>query len=104
MGACLVNVTHLTETGPRQSDKDPGTCQFKAGILDSTVFRSHRPRSRHSAKGDREKSVSCSVEIHLWKSVHPRAGEMAQRLGALASLPEDLSSIPRTHMVAHNHL
>ena len=33
-----------------------------------------------------------------------RAGEMAQQLRALAALPEDLSSIPRTHMAAHNHL
>ena len=33
-----------------------------------------------------------------------RAGEMAQRLRALAALPEVLSSIPSNHMVAHNHL
>jgi hypothetical protein len=29
---------------------------------------------------------------------------MAQRLGALTVLPEDLSSVPSNHMVAHNHL
>jgi len=33
-----------------------------------------------------------------------RAGGMAQRLRALAALPEVLSSIPNNHMVAHNHL
>jgi hypothetical protein len=33
-----------------------------------------------------------------------RAGEVAQGLRALAALPEVLSSIPRNHMVAHNHL
>jgi hypothetical protein len=33
-----------------------------------------------------------------------RAGEMAQRLRALTALPKVLSSIPRNHMVAHNHL
>jgi hypothetical protein len=32
------------------------------------------------------------------------AGEMAQQLRALAALPEVLSSIPRNHMEAHNHL
>jgi hypothetical protein len=32
----------------------------------------------------------------------PRAGEMAQRLRALA-LPKVLSSIPSNHMVAHNY-
>jgi hypothetical protein len=32
------------------------------------------------------------------------AGEMAQWLSALAALPEILSSIPRNHMVTHNHL
>ena len=29
---------------------------------------------------------------------------MAQQLRALAALPEVLNSIPRNHMVAHNHL
>jgi hypothetical protein len=33
-----------------------------------------------------------------------RTGEVAQRLKALAVLPEVLSSIPSNHMVAHNHL
>jgi len=32
------------------------------------------------------------------------AGEMAQWLRALTAYPEVLSSIPSTHMVAHNHL
>jgi hypothetical protein len=32
------------------------------------------------------------------------AGEMAQWLRALTSLPEVLSSNPSNHMVAHNHL
>jgi hypothetical protein len=32
------------------------------------------------------------------------AGEMAQQLRALTALPEVLSSIPRSHIVAHNHL
>jgi hypothetical protein len=32
------------------------------------------------------------------------AREIAWRLRALAALPEVLSSIPRNHMVAHNHL
>jgi hypothetical protein len=31
------------------------------------------------------------------------AGKMAQRLKALTALPEVLSSIPSSHMVAHNH-
>jgi hypothetical protein len=32
------------------------------------------------------------------------AVEMAQRFRALTALPEDLSSIPINHIVAHNHL
>jgi hypothetical protein len=39
-----------------------------------------------------------------WKSASLWAGEMAQRLKALAALPEVLSSIPSNHMVAHSHL
>ena len=33
-----------------------------------------------------------------------RAGEMAQRLRALTTLPKVLSSNPSNYMVAHNHL
>ena len=32
------------------------------------------------------------------------AGEMAQRLRALAALPEAPSSIPSNHIVVYNHL
>ena len=32
------------------------------------------------------------------------AGEMAQRLRALTAFPEDLGSIPSSHMAAHNCL
>jgi hypothetical protein len=32
------------------------------------------------------------------------AGEMAQWLRAPTALPEVLSSIPKNHMVTHNHL
>jgi hypothetical protein len=39
-----------------------------------------------------------------FRSRYLGAGEMAQRLRALTVLPEDLSSIPRNHMVAHNQL
>ena len=34
----------------------------------------------------------------------PPLGEVAQRLGALAALPEDKGSVPRTHMATHNQL
>jgi hypothetical protein len=33
-----------------------------------------------------------------------RAGEMAQRVRALTAFPKVLSSIPSSHMMAHNHL
>jgi hypothetical protein len=46
--------------------------------------------------------------IHpLWyiKEFYLSAGEqMAQQLRALTALPEVLSSIPRNHLVTHNHL
>jgi hypothetical protein len=38
------------------------------------------------------------------KTAYYRAGEMAQRLTALTTPPEDLSSILSNHMVAHNYL
>ena len=38
------------------------------------------------------------------KNIGSRAGEVAQRLRALAALPKVLSSILSRHMVAYNHL
>ena len=39
-----------------------------------------------------------------WQSTDPtEAGEMTQQLRAFASLPEDLGSIPSTHVAAHNY-
>jgi hypothetical protein len=42
--------------------------------------------------------------MNLWREVFRGAGEMAQVVRALTALPEVLSSVPRNHMVAHNHL
>ena len=39
-----------------------------------------------------------------WVRKVPGAGEMAQQLRALTTLPEVLSLIPSNHMVAHNQL
>jgi hypothetical protein len=36
------------------------------------------------------------------KGIKPGAGKMAQWLGALAVLPEDLGSIPSTHMACES--
>jgi hypothetical protein len=44
--------------------------------------------------------VRAGISIKSWSW----AGEMAQRLRALAALLEVLSSIPSNHMVTHNHL
>ena len=39
-----------------------------------------------------------------WQSTDPtEAGEMTQQLRAFAPLPEDLGSIPSTHVVANNY-
>jgi len=44
------------------------------------------------------------MDLHGLRKAIKGAGEMAQQLRALTALPEDLSSIPSNHMVAHNHL
>ena len=33
-----------------------------------------------------------------------RTGDRAQQLRALTAVPEDLGSVPSTHMAAHNYL
>jgi hypothetical protein len=47
---------------------------------------------------------SCYIEKPYLEKPINRAREMAQRLRSLTALPEVLSSIPSSHLVAHNHL
>jgi hypothetical protein len=62
--------------------------KFKASL----VYRlSSRPARATQRNSDSKKKIA-------------GAGEMAQRLRALITLPKVLSSIPSNHMVAHNHL
>jgi hypothetical protein len=58
------------------------------------------------------KTKKCTIETHssfisiatfVLKYAH-EAGEMAQTVRALTALPKVLSSNPRNHMVANNHL
>jgi hypothetical protein len=44
-----------------------------------------------------------AIQRNLDSKNQKRAGEMAQWLRALTSLPKILSSNPNNHMVAHNH-
>jgi hypothetical protein len=46
----------------------------------------------------------CNCKVILTKKIKRRVRAMAQKLRALAVLPEVLSSILSNHMVAHNHL
>jgi hypothetical protein len=50
------------------------------------------------------KHLDENFKINLIKKTLQGPGEMAQWLRVLAALLEVLSSIPRNHMVAHNHL
>jgi hypothetical protein len=50
-------------------------------------------------------TIKCLLEFKKKKKVfRDRSEELSQQLRALAVLPEDLSSIPSTHMTADNHL
>ena len=62
----------------------------------------------HLSQGKRD-PVGMGMSVLTWLRGTPQkpskgAGEMAQQLRALTSLPKDLSSIPSNHMVAHSHL
>jgi hypothetical protein len=56
-------------------------------------------RKKEGRKEEREKGKERGRE-----GGSKKAGEMSQRLRALAALPEDTGSIPGTHMAAHRHL
>lgn len=43
-------------------------------------------------------------DLGLYKEAGQGTEKLAQQLKTLASLPQDSGSIPRTQMVAHNHL
>ena len=76
----------------RQKD---GELEINLGHTEFQVRLSHRKRpGLGGKKREREKK----------KKGRKGAGEMAQWLRALSTLPEVLSSIPSNHMVAHNHL
>jgi hypothetical protein len=49
-------------------------------------------------------SLAENQDFKIKGSPKPWAGEMAQRLRAPAALPKDRGSVPRNHMVAHNHV
>ena len=52
-----------------------------------------------------EKEESCVPQLKaVIKKIGPGAGEMAQQSRTMTALPGVLSSIPSSHMVAHNHL
>ena len=59
---------------------------------------------------EKETSQQQNQSMQSWTSnpctviTTTQAGAMAQRLRALAALPEVLSSNPSNHVVAHNHL
>ena len=58
-------------------------------------------RYGHGEKFLDRTAMACAVRSRIDKW---GAEEMAQWLRVLTALPEDLSSIPSIHMVAHNHL
>ena len=61
----------------------------------------------HTEQEGMYKSIQTKAKKKSWygyEKVYIGAGEMAQRLRALPTLPNVLSSIPGNHMVAHNHL
>ena len=64
------------------------------------------PEGDHGSPGLGNRVRTSQRQEHLSRALKPEeeAGEMAQQLRGLAALPEVLSSIPSTHMVAHNHL
>ena len=67
-------------------DKVLGSSQWKIGKLETPrclVIREDRSMIRAKQLGP---------------------GELVQCLIALAAFPEDLNFVPRTHMLAHNHL
>jgi hypothetical protein len=65
----------------------------------------HTYTSQHISKITATTNLKTFLNHRMYKDKGStkRAGEMAQHLRALAVPPEDLGSIPSTHMVAHNH-
>jgi hypothetical protein len=66
-------------------------------------------KERGGNEGEKEKGEMKQLYFNftfffLIKKINLGAGELAQRLRALPVLPEVLSSIPSTHMMAHNYL
>jgi hypothetical protein len=76
------------------------------------VEKEERGRRQRERETDRQtdRQTSSSVPFSLkWshrlspliRNLTPGASDMAQQVKGLASKPDDLSSIPRTHMTSH---
>ena len=72
----------------------------------------HMPTQKHKIKNNislKHKTLS-QVSIKYFqlsedfKNKNEGSGEVAEWLEALAALPEDVSSVPSTHTVAHSRL
>jgi hypothetical protein len=81
-------------------ERQVGLSEFKASLVYKESSRTARavntkkPCLKNQKKKKKKKA----------KLMPEGAGELAQRLRALAALLEVRSSIPSSHMVAHNHL
>ena len=83
--------------GIRLSSQDLGNrgrriSEFESSLVYRVSSRTSRDIQRNPLSKNKTKQ----------QKISKRAGEVAQRLRALASLPEVLSSIPRNHMVSNN--
>jgi uncharacterized coiled-coil protein SlyX len=73
----------------------------RSGVIDASITnRIQEIEERISGAEDSIENIDTTVK----ENTKIRAGEMAQWLKALTVLPKVLSSIPRNHVVSHNHL
>jgi len=77
---------------------NPSTGEAEAGLSSGVGLRQTWSTQQDYVKSGKQETEE--GRVRKWRG----AGEMAQRLRALATLPEVLSSNPSNHMVAHNRL
>jgi L-2-hydroxyglutarate oxidase LhgO len=73
--------------------------EFKASLVYKVSSRTARAIQRNPVSKNKKQKTNKQTKL-----VFAGAGEMAQQLRALTTLPEVLSSNPSKHMVVHNHL
>ena len=98
LGIKMLGVKYMDFTVFDKSRLDEYSKQVKEQWGNTPEYKEFAERTKN--RSDKEDKLLADRFMLLFKE----AGEIALQLKEIAALPEDLGTIPSSHMVAHNHM